>query len=78
MVASPTLAVKAMGRWSSNAHLSYSFVSNSDLRAATSLAVSAAVVAGHRRASFVVGSFNPSSIFEDLVALDDVAGVRVG
>jgi len=40
---------------------------NPDVEAATSLAVPAAVVAGHRQASFVVGSFNPSSIFEDLV-----------
>ena len=58
--------IKALGRWASAAHLSYSFISHRNLQAATTASVRTAVAAGDERASFVVGSFNPSSIFEDL------------
>jgi hypothetical protein len=59
------VTTKALGRWASNAYQEYSFVSSSDLQAATTAVVRAAIARPTSGSSFVVGAFNPSSIFED-------------
>ena len=54
--------IKAMGRWSSDAHLEYSFRAVQDLRADTTRAVRHALAAGDQQESLVVGRFNHSNV----------------
>ena len=58
-------AIRAMGRWSSSAHLHYTFLSILDLQASATEMARAAHLSRDRPAIFV-GDFNGASVFRDI------------